>query len=388
MQEPVPPSTGCPHACSVGVCGFFARGFQAWLADLCADLPAAYEIEYVRVYQRKGHTRIGCNPKDFPTEGWIQSHEADFTSAFHPELLRYVFAGGAACSTDADCGTFGGVARGACTATGLCECSGVWTGPKCRSRRTSHSLTCRPLEDAVLGGGQCLTTDSRACGFGKCVKILRDPWAPSAETQLSDGTWTRLGGGDGRCACDPGYGGPYCTRATTPQCLANPFPPHFETGLGLQKWITELCGQQQLGPALAVACAEVEWTPHWISGDGQYSMCGAWLRATWVGAASCEDLQGGTCADGVQGGDETGVDCGGAHCPPCPAVCDTSYAPTSECGDKMRWVAANRASVPAVDGAPCSIQSYLYSSEGACPQCSCPRATSQAAAPEVCAAVV
>ncbi|RDB14975.1 putative beta-glucan synthesis-associated protein C23H3.11c [Hypsizygus marmoreus] len=37
--------------------------------------PAEMLIDYVRVYQRKGHTNVGCNPKDYPTEDYINAHE-------------------------------------------------------------------------------------------------------------------------------------------------------------------------------------------------------------------------------------------------------------------------------------------------------------------------
>ena len=38
--------------------------------------PSEFLIDYVRVYQRKGHTNIGCDPKDYPTTsccvlGWV-----------------------------------------------------------------------------------------------------------------------------------------------------------------------------------------------------------------------------------------------------------------------------------------------------------------------------
>jgi len=41
---------------------------------------------------------------------------------------------------------------------------------------------------------------------------------------------------------------------------------------------------------------------------------------------SCPPCGGGgpTCSDGIQNGNETGVDCGGS-CPPCPPQCDTEY---------------------------------------------------------------
>ncbi len=38
-------------------------------------------------------------------------------------------------------------------------------------------------------------------------------------------------------------------------------------------------------------------------------------------AASCSGGGGPTCSDGVQNGDETGVDCGGSSCPACPTNC-------------------------------------------------------------------
>lgn len=28
-------------------------------------------VDYVRVYQRKGHSNMGCDPKDFPTADYI-----------------------------------------------------------------------------------------------------------------------------------------------------------------------------------------------------------------------------------------------------------------------------------------------------------------------------
>ncbi|KAF8066469.1 beta-glucan synthesis-associated protein-domain-containing protein [Lyophyllum atratum] len=36
--------------------------------------PAEFLIDYVRVYQRKGATNVGCNPKDYPTADYINQH--------------------------------------------------------------------------------------------------------------------------------------------------------------------------------------------------------------------------------------------------------------------------------------------------------------------------
>lgn len=42
--------------------------------------PAEFLIDYVRVYQRKGHTNVGCSPKDYPTEDYINNHEDAYQS--------------------------------------------------------------------------------------------------------------------------------------------------------------------------------------------------------------------------------------------------------------------------------------------------------------------
>lgn len=31
-------------------------------------------VDYVRVYQRKGHENIGCDPKDYPTADYINRY--------------------------------------------------------------------------------------------------------------------------------------------------------------------------------------------------------------------------------------------------------------------------------------------------------------------------
>ncbi|KAH9808976.1 family 16 glycoside hydrolase [Melampsora americana] len=42
--------------------------------------PANMYIDYVRIYQKDGHTNIGCNPKDHPTEDYINRHMAAYTN--------------------------------------------------------------------------------------------------------------------------------------------------------------------------------------------------------------------------------------------------------------------------------------------------------------------
>jgi len=47
---------------------------------------------------------------------------------------------------------------------------------------------------------------------------------------------------------------------------------------------------------------------------------------------SCAPCATPTCDDGIQNGDETGVDCGGADCPACPATCDDGIQNGNETG--------------------------------------------------------
>ena len=44
------------------------------------QFPAEMLIEYVRVYQRKGETNIGCDPPNYPTANYIQSHLDTYSS--------------------------------------------------------------------------------------------------------------------------------------------------------------------------------------------------------------------------------------------------------------------------------------------------------------------
>ncbi|KAI0777564.1 beta-glucan synthesis-associated [Trametes elegans] len=43
--------------------------------------PAIMQIDYVRVYQRSGATNIGCDPKDYPTADYINSHTEAYSNA-------------------------------------------------------------------------------------------------------------------------------------------------------------------------------------------------------------------------------------------------------------------------------------------------------------------
>ena len=44
------------------------------------SFPTEMLIDYVRIYQRKGHENIGCSPDDYPTEEYINNHMEAYTS--------------------------------------------------------------------------------------------------------------------------------------------------------------------------------------------------------------------------------------------------------------------------------------------------------------------
>ena len=50
------------------------------------QFPGVMLIDYVRVYQRQGHTNFGCDPNDRPTAGYINDHLDAYTSAFGPMI--------------------------------------------------------------------------------------------------------------------------------------------------------------------------------------------------------------------------------------------------------------------------------------------------------------
>jgi hypothetical protein len=55
----------------------FAADWQ--VADTASMMfPSEFLIDYVRVYQRKGQTNIGCDLKDYPTVDYIKAHPAAY----------------------------------------------------------------------------------------------------------------------------------------------------------------------------------------------------------------------------------------------------------------------------------------------------------------------
>ncbi|MBV1923687.1 MAG: CUB domain-containing protein [Flavobacteriaceae bacterium] len=69
---------------------------------------------------------------------------------------------------------------------------------------------------------------------------------------------------------------------------------------------------------------------------------------------TCTDAPVPTCTDGIQNGDETGIDCGGSVCPPCAA---TDFVP--DCGDTA-WTDDGGAGGTETDGDP---GNYAYGTD-------------------------
>ncbi|KAI6157069.1 glycoside hydrolase family 16 protein [Pisolithus tinctorius] len=63
------------------------------------SFPAEMRVDYVRVYQRRGETNIGCSPPDFPTEDYIKRHMDSYTNPNlrqwnYPRPKNGLYAGG------------------------------------------------------------------------------------------------------------------------------------------------------------------------------------------------------------------------------------------------------------------------------------------------------
>ena len=60
------------------------------------EFPSEMLLEYVRVYQRKEQTNIGCNPPGYLTADYINRHPDTYSSK-HPLLSLLLFATGSGC---------------------------------------------------------------------------------------------------------------------------------------------------------------------------------------------------------------------------------------------------------------------------------------------------
>jgi beta-glucanase (GH16 family) len=121
----------CPEGCS---CKCFECGNPecacAIPSGYCDNFPASFEIDYVRVYQAINESKhiLGCSPEARPTATFIEGHAKRYMTEGQRRPLEPVVTGGGSCSSHKDCG---GIERGVCSASGLCECSEYSAGPLC-----------------------------------------------------------------------------------------------------------------------------------------------------------------------------------------------------------------------------------------------------------------
>jgi hypothetical protein len=99
------------------------------------NIPASFEIDYVRVYQVKDDDRhiLGCSPPSRPTKQWIEGHNERYVlwgSLPDAKPLQDIQRGRADCTSVENCG---GSNNGYCDDVFGCLCLPGFTGPRCLS---------------------------------------------------------------------------------------------------------------------------------------------------------------------------------------------------------------------------------------------------------------
>lgn len=121
----------CPENCP---CDCFECGNPSCACGLptgyCDNFPAAFEIDYVRVYQAVNEPKhiLGCSPAHRPTELFIEGHVKRYIAEGQTRPLLSIQTGAGSCYSDIDCG---GARQGTCSNAGVCSCGVGWTGPNC-----------------------------------------------------------------------------------------------------------------------------------------------------------------------------------------------------------------------------------------------------------------
>lgn len=119
----------CPADCD---CTCFQCGkpdCECGLPDnFCSNIPASFEIDYVRVYQAVGddNHKIGCSTESHPTAQFIKGHKERYKTENDKDVLLPIQKGGGPCRNIADCGF-----RGECSPQSSCVCYDKFTGPTC-----------------------------------------------------------------------------------------------------------------------------------------------------------------------------------------------------------------------------------------------------------------
>jgi len=117
---------------------------------MCANLPAHYEVDYVRVYQNTAEPthKVGCSTDTRPTKKFIEGHRKRYFDPYNDETqpLSDQVAGGGKCKRDSDCGPTSSCADGACA------CSKKYTGPHCRAAAGFDDVDWEPAQTLAFHG--------------------------------------------------------------------------------------------------------------------------------------------------------------------------------------------------------------------------------------------
>jgi hypothetical protein len=213
------------------------------------------------------------------------------------------FVDGLHCTADAECDDGNACTTHACGKNGACTYAAANVGMSC----ATGALTCN-------GSGQCDACDSdQACGattpcgtFTCEARACKAVYAPEG-TAVPDHT-------PGDCMkpqCD-GHGG----TVLVPNAADVPPSPDPCT--------LHTCSAS--GPTQSYAQSGTTCSSGVCDGTGACVACVADAQCTMGTSPSCSSTHTCiSCSDGVQNGDETGVDCGGSHCLECAGEACTDF---------------------------------------------------------------
>ena len=131
----------CPEECD---CSCFECGnpdCNCGLPDgFCENLPAYFEIDYVRVYQAVNESKhqLGCSTEDRPTSLFVEGHMKRYMEDGDKKPLQPLRVGGGACNDDMDCGIGGNCFKG------RCKCAKQYAGSTCLSH---HGFDDHPFDE-------------------------------------------------------------------------------------------------------------------------------------------------------------------------------------------------------------------------------------------------
>ena len=129
----------CPNGCD---CSCFQCGnpdCECGLPDgFCKNIPASFEIDFVRVYQSEGEKKhtLGCSTPKRPTKSFIEGHKERYMSKGERAPLKPIRNGGGKCSSNYNCG---GIERGICK-NNHCICHQDFGGSFCLADSVSYDF--------------------------------------------------------------------------------------------------------------------------------------------------------------------------------------------------------------------------------------------------------